>query len=144
MLLLTGVLLLLTEFIKPKEKELNLFSIIVIGIAQAIAIMPGISRSGATISTAVILGINRTEAARFSFLMVVPLILGKMTKDLMDSKLVMETESILPMGLGFIAAFITGLIACTWMIRLVKNSKLWYFAIYCFVIGIAALTISFI
>lgn len=144
MLLITGVLLLLTEFINTKEKELSLFSIITIGIAQAIAIMPGISRSGATISTAVILGINRTEAARFSFLMVVPLILGKMAKDLMDSKLVMESESILPMGLGFIASFITGLLACTWMIRLVKNSKLWYFAIYCFVIGITALIISFI
>jgi undecaprenyl-diphosphatase len=144
MLLVTGVLLLITDFIKIKEKELGIFQVIVIGIAQAIAILPGISRSGATISTAVILGISRTEAAKFSFLMVVPLILGKMAKDLMDAKLVMESDSILPLGLGFIAAFITGLLACTWMIRLVKSSKLWYFAIYCFVVGISALIINLI
>ena len=144
MLLLTGVLLLLTDFTKTKEKKLNLFNVIMIGIAQAIAILPGISRSGATISTSVILGISRSEAARFSFLMVVPLILGKMAKDLLDSKMILESDAILPMILGFSSAFVTGLLACTLMIRVVKKSKLWYFSIYCFVVGISALIISII
>ncbi|MEZ4986224.1 MAG: undecaprenyl-diphosphate phosphatase [Saprospiraceae bacterium] len=96
-----------------------------------------ISRSGATISTSVLLGIDRERAARFSFLMVVPLILGKMAKDLMDGDLSAIPNPLL-LAVGFATAFATGLVACTWMIRLVKNSQLKYFAIYCFVIaGIA-------
>ncbi|MCK5896280.1 MAG: undecaprenyl-diphosphate phosphatase [Cocleimonas sp.] len=139
MLLVTGVLLLLADKAKRTEKNVSFKSAIIIGISQAIAILPGISRSGATISTAVLLGIDREKAARFSFLMVVPLILGKMSKDALSGDLAVSSSSITPLALGFIAAFITGLFACTWMIALVKKSKLSWFAIYCFIVGIATL-----
>src|SRR5690606_12719930 len=106
---------------------------IIIGIAQAIAILPGISRSGATIGTSVLLGIDRERAARFSFLMVVPLIFGKMAKDMMspEFKEVMaggseSTVSFFALSVGFVAAFFTGIFACKWMISLVKKSKLSY------------------
>lgn len=138
MLLITGFLLLLADRAKRTEKKVTFMSAIIIGISQAIAILPGISRSGATISTAVLLGIDREKAARFSFLMVVPLILGKMSKDALSGELVMS-GSMMPLAIGFIAAFITGLFACTWMIALVKKSKLSWFAIYCFVVGTGAL-----
>ncbi|HAW52650.1 MAG TPA: UDP-diphosphatase, partial [Flavobacteriales bacterium] len=136
MLILTGILLLITDFRPAKDKPLSFVNTLLIGIAQAIAILPGISRSGATISTAVLLGVNRTDAARFSFLMVVPLILGKMAKDLMDAKLNVSSDLLIPLVLGFFASFIVGLFACNWMIRLVKNSKLRYFAYYCFAVGV--------
>jgi undecaprenyl-diphosphatase len=108
---------------------------ILVGISQAIAILPGISRSGATISTAVLLGIDKEKAARFSFLMVVPLIFGKMAKDILSGDIQYETTTFIPLLIGFIFAFITGLVACKWMIKLVKNSQLKYFAYYCFAIG---------
>ena len=112
---------------------------ILIGISQAIAILPGISRSGATISTAVLLGIDREKSARFSFLMVVPLIFGKMAKDLMSDDFSTANIDILPLGIGFITALVTGLVACTWMISLVKKAKLKYFSFYCFAVGLAAI-----
>ena len=114
---------------------------LIIGIAQAIAILPGISRSGATISTSVILGIDREKAARFSFLMVVPLIFGKITKDILSGDMVSESAALIPLIAGFLAAFITGLIACKWMISLVKKSQLKYFSYYCFTIGILAIVL---
>ena len=113
----------------------------IIGISQAIAILPGISRSGATISTSVLLGIDRERAARFSFLMVVPLIFGKIAKDLLSGDLSYSDGQLVPILAGFVAAFLTGLVACTWMIQLVKSSKLSYFSIYCFIVG--ALAISY-
>ncbi|MDX1472496.1 MAG: undecaprenyl-diphosphate phosphatase, partial [Flavobacteriaceae bacterium] len=115
---------------------------LIIGIAQAIAILPGISRSGATISTSVLLGNDKTRAARFSFLMVVPLIFGKIAKDILSGDLSAENSNTIVLGAGFLAAFIAGLVACTWMIRLVKNSKLTYFAIYCAVVGLIAIGFS--
>lgn len=143
MLLVTGGLLFLADKAKTTEKGVSYFSSLLIGISQAIAIMPGISRSGATISTSVLLGIDRTKATRFSFLMVVPLILGKMAKDLLSSDFVVSSDMVIPTAVGFIAAFFTGLLACTWMIKLVKKSKLTYFAIYCFLVGITAIFFSF-
>jgi undecaprenyl-diphosphatase len=103
----------------------------VAGLAQAVAILPGISRSGATISTAVLLGVDREKSARFSFLMVVPLILGKMAKDLLDGDFV-GSASLPELGVGFVAAFFTGIAACVWMIKLVKKAELKWFAYYCF------------
>ena len=111
----------------------------VVGISQAIAMLPGISRSGATISTSVLLGVDKTKAARFSFLMVVPLIFGKIAKDLMSGDLNFDGGNNIAMGAGFIAAFVAGLAACTWMIQLVKKSKLSYFAIYCLIVGLIAI-----
>ncbi|MCK5169836.1 MAG: undecaprenyl-diphosphate phosphatase [Bacteroidales bacterium] len=115
---------------------------LIVGVSHAIAIMPGISRSGATISTSVLLGIDRTKATRFSFLMVVPLILGKMAQDLLSSDFTLSSDMVIPTTIGFIAAFLTGLLACSLMIKLVKNSKLTYFALYCFVVGIVAIIYS--
>jgi undecaprenyl-diphosphatase len=139
MLLITGGFLFLADKAKTTEKGVSMFNALIIGIAQAIAIMPGISRSGATISTSVLLGIDRTKAARFSFLMVVPLILAKMGKDILGGEIAYESSTLIPMSVGFIAALLTGILACTWMIKLVKNSKLTYFAIYCFVVGLIAI-----
>jgi len=136
MLILTGALLFLADKAKPSEKKISFSSSLIVGIAQAIAIVPGISRSGATISTAVILGIDKENAAKFSFLMVVPLIIGKVIKDITSAETIVNNESIFPLIIGFVFAFITGMIACKWMIKLVKNSKLKYFSIYCFLVGI--------
>jgi undecaprenyl-diphosphatase len=144
MLLVTAVLLLFADKAKNTEKKVGIKEAIIIGISQAIAILPGISRSGATISTSVLLGIDREKAARFSFLMVVPLILGKMAKDVLDGAFDSIDGSIMNYGVGFIAAFVTGIFACTWMIKLVKKSKLSYFAYYCLIIGVAAIVYSLI
>jgi undecaprenyl-diphosphatase len=138
MLVVTGLLLFLADRAKTTGKEVGWSHALIIGIAQAIAIIPGISRSGATISTSVLLGIDREKAARFSFLMVVPLILGKIAKDILDGDFA-ETPNLIPLLIGFTAAFITGLFACQWMIKLVKNSQLSYFAIYCFIIATIAI-----
>lgn len=144
MLLVTGGLLFLADKTKNTTQEVSFFHSIIIGISQAIAILPGISRSGATIGTSVLLGIDREKAARFSFLMVVPLIFGKIAKDLLSDKFIIEGLDITALSVGFVAAFITGLFACTWMISLVKKSKLVYFSFYCFAVGIAAIIWSFV
>ncbi|WP_306641215.1 undecaprenyl-diphosphate phosphatase [Sanyastnella coralliicola] len=138
MLGVTGLLLFLADRAKSTEKSVGLLDAVVIGLAQAIAILPGISRSGATVSTSVLLGIDREKSARFSFLMVVPLILGKMAKDILDG--VQFTGDAFGVYVaGFIAAFIAGLLACQWMIALVKRSQLKYFSYYCFIVGAIAL-----
>tara|TARA_B110000902_G_scaffold65696_1_gene77998 strand:- start:1652 stop:2446 length:795 start_codon:yes stop_codon:yes gene_type:complete len=139
MLLVTALLLLLADKAKNTQKEVSFSNSLLIGVSQAIAMLPGISRSGATISTAVLLGIDKTNAARFSFLMVVPLIFGKIGKDILGGDLAFQSSEIIPIAAGFIAAFIAGLFACKWMIALVKRSKLSYFALYCAVVGIGAI-----
>jgi undecaprenyl-diphosphatase len=140
MLWLTGVLLLVADRAKNTTKDVGFGHSIVIGMAQAIAILPGISRSGATISTSVILGIDRSKAASFSFLMAVPIILGKVLKDLIDGGLSISDGQTGVLLAGFLAAFITGLFACKWMIKLVKDAKLKYFSYYCFLVGSLAIT----
>ena len=233
MLIVTGGLLFVADRARATEGKVTITKAIIVGIAQAIAILPGVSRSGATIGTSVLLGIDRQRAARFSFLMVIPLILGAMTvktKDYLDLRelnatadekertewIVAELEDDAPyvrnenvvaaiqakerdwadlkkgdtrcdcvknglaeryqanltdagltqaqvdeimkddfakirsfestdltvLGAGFLAAFVTGLFACTWMISLVKRSKLKYFSYYCFAAGIAAIVWS--
>ncbi len=139
MLVVTGLLLFLADRAKRTDKEVTFGYAFIIGISQAIAILPGISRSGATISTSVLLGIDREKAARFSFLMVVPLIFGKMAKDVLGGDISGEIINIMPMVVGFTGAFFSGLLACTWMISLVKNSQLRYFSYYCFVVGFVAI-----
>lgn len=142
MLLVTAVLLFLADKAKDTQKPVSFANAFVIGISQAIAMLPGISRSGATISTSVLLGNDKTKAARFSFLMVVPLILGKIAKDILGGELTYEASNFTPLAIGFIAAFISGLFACTWMISLVKKSKLTYFAVYCAIVGVVAMVYS--
>ncbi|MEZ7856012.1 MAG: undecaprenyl-diphosphate phosphatase [Polaribacter sp.] len=139
MLLLTALLLLLADKAKNTKKEVSFWNAVLIGISQAIAMLPGISRSGATISTSVLLGVDRTRAAKFSFLMVVPLIFGKIGKDLLSGGLSFQSSEIIPITAGFIAAFLAGLVACKWMISLVKKSKLSYFSIYCAIVGSIAI-----
>lgn len=139
MLLVTALLLLLADKAKNTTKNVTYSNAFIVGISQAIAMLPGISRSGATISTSVLLGVDRTRAARFSFLMVVPLIFGKVAKDILGGEINFESAQIGTMSAGFIAAFIAGLFACNWMIALVKKSKLSYFAMYCAIVGLIAI-----
>jgi undecaprenyl-diphosphatase len=142
MLLLTGLLLFLADTARISEKNIGIKDAILIGISQAIAILPGISRSGATISTSVLLGIDKEKAARFSFLMVVPLIFGKMAKDILSGGIASNDAHFISLLVGFIFAFFTGIFACKWMIKLVRNSQLKYFAYYCFVVGGIVITTS--
>lgn len=144
MLVFTAILLIFADSAKHTDKKVGVVHAIVIGISQAIAILPGISRSGATISTSVLLGIDREKAARFSFLMVVPLILGKMAKDILDGAFQEVSGGLMIYVIGFIAAFITGIFACSWMIKLVKKSQLKYFAFYCLLVGLGAAVYSFL
>ena len=141
MLIITGILLFFADKAKPTNSEISISQSLLVGIAQAIAILPGISRSGATIATSVILGLDKTSSAKFSFLMVVPLIFGKVAKDLLDGNIFSEAINFGPLTLGFFTAFLTGLFACKWMIGIVRSSKLKYFSYYCFII--AAIIIIF-
>ena len=143
MLLITALLLWLADKAKNTGKKVSYSNAFVIGVAQAIAMLPGISRSGATISTSVLLGNDKTKAARFSFLMVVPLIFGKIAKDLLSGELTQSSADFSILAVGFVAAFLAGLVACTWMIALVKKSKLSWFAVYCFVVGLAAIIFAY-
>lgn len=142
MLIVTALLLWLTDMAKRTPKKVSYGNAFVIGVAQAIAILPGISRSGSTIATSVLLGNDKTQAARFSFLMVVPLIFGKIAKDLLDGNVFQSQVDFVSLSIGFLAAFVTGLFACTWMISLVKKSKLKYFSIYCFVVGVLTIVLT--
>lgn len=153
-LLVTSLLLALTHFYVPREKEkISRLDAFIIGIAQACAVLPGLSRSGSTIATGLLLGNSRKNLAQFSFLMVIPPILGEALLDFKHifapsaeylaehggEMAVVPTSSLI---VGFIAAFISGCIACKWMISLVKKCKLIYFAIYCAIVGCIALYCS--
>lgn len=142
MLIVTAALLFLADKAKNTEKKVSFMNAFVIGISQAISMLPGISRSGATISTSVLLGNDKNKAARFSFLMVIPLIFGKIGKDILSGDLSLDSSNFSALGVGFFAAFAAGILACTWMIKLVKNSKLSYFAIYCAIVGIISIVFA--
>ena len=134
-LICTAGLLWLSGRTSRANQPLDYKNAFIIGVAQAVAILPGISRSGSTIATSVLLGINKAQAARFSFLMVLPLILGKVAKDIMDGAFAETTLSPTVAITGIITSFIVGIFACTVMINLVKKSKLDYFAYYCLIVG---------
>jgi undecaprenyl-diphosphatase len=149
MLMVTGFLLAATSFIKAKTKtgKLNFTKAFIIGLAQAFAVVPGISRSGATIATGLIVGVEKKEATRFSFLMVIIPILGASLLQIFD---IIENPSITgntsgaALGVGFITALIFGILACRWMIKIVQKGKLLYFAAYCFIIATVALIVPLI
>jgi len=144
MLLVTATFLYKTDKANPVLKSISLKNAFLIGIIQAFSILPGISRSGATIAMAVFLGIDKNEAARFSFLMVIPLIFGSMSKSVLDLSNT-ETLNFSPiLFVGFISAFFTGIIACKLMIKLVKKSQLKYFGLYCFIVGLLAIAYEII
>ena len=148
MLLVTAALLAFSYFAKPRQKEnISPVHAFVIGIAQACAVMPGLSRSGSTIATGLLLGNKKEKLAQFSFLMVIPPILGEALLDVKDMFQVGVSEAmggISPVSLlvGFLAAFITGCIACKWMVNLVKKGKLVWFAVYCAIVGIIAIVFA--
>ena len=145
MLIITALLLSVTYFAKNRNKNIPYLDAIIIGIAQVFAIIPGISRSGATIATGIILGNNKEKTAKFSFLMVIIPIIGANIKDLMDIDFSAQNSiSLLPLFIGFLAAFFSGLFACKIMLNIVKNNKLIYFAIYCLVIGLIAIAYTLI
>lgn len=145
MLLVTGLLLSLTYYSAPKQGSITWGRAILVGLAQAIAILPGISRSGATISTALLMGVEKEKAARFSFLMVlIPILGGSLLKlmEFIESPAAYEQVSVWVLVMGFLSAFLAGLLACRWMIAVVKKGKLVYFAFYCFAVGTIAIIFS--
>ncbi len=140
MLLLTALLLTFAYYAKPRAKgEISYRDAFLIGCAQAAATMPGLSRSGSTIATGLILGNNKESVANFSFLMVIPVIIGKMLLDMMSGELTQLSVGTLPLVAGFFAAFIVGALACKFMIDMVKRGKLIWFAIYCAIVGMVSI-----
>jgi undecaprenyl-diphosphatase len=145
MLLVTASLLAFSYFAKPRQREqITPWHAFIIGVGQAVAVLPGLSRSGTTIATGLLLGDKKDKLAQFSFLMVIPPVLGEALLDVKDIAEVgfstaMSGVSAGALLIGFIAAFITGCIACKWMINIVKKGKLVWFAIYCAIVGILAI-----
>jgi undecaprenyl-diphosphatase len=150
MLLLTAALLMISYFVKPRrKKELSYRDAFVVGLAQACAVMPGLSRSGTTIATGILLGIEKEKITKFSFLMVIIPVLGEALLDVL--KVLKGDElsafSVMPAGAmicGFVAAFLSGAFACKWMIDIVKRGKLLYFAYYCIALGLFTVVYSLI
>lgn len=141
MLLLTAFLLSFSYYYRPRAKEdIGKSDALIIGVSQAIAVVPGLSRSGATIATGLLLGNKKEHLAQFSFLMVIPPILGEA---LLDTIAIAQGGDVwggiphVSLIAGFVAAFVAGAIACKWMINIVKRGKLIYFAIYCAIVGLA-------
>ncbi len=145
-LLITASLLTFSYFAKPRQKEhISWKDALIIGIAQAIAVLPGVSRSGSTIATGLLLGNKKESLAQFSFLMVIPPILGEALLDVMKAvkgEAVLGGIEALPLTIGFLAAFLSGCVACKWMINIVKRGKLIYFGIYCAVVGVITILAS--
>lgn len=140
MLLVTASLLAFTFYAKNTVNSVNASKSIVIGLAQAVAILPGISRSGSTIATGLLLGIDKEKITKFSFLMVILPIIGANIYSALKGDISMSNSvDILPLVIGFFAAFISGLVACKLMIKIVKRGKLIYFAIYCSIVGVIAI-----
>jgi undecaprenyl-diphosphatase len=139
MLLVTSGLLAVAHFIKKRERNIGYKDAVIIGIAQAIAVIPGISRSGATISTGLVIGNKKDEIARFSFLMVLVPVIGANLLEIFSGEMNLTGVGIITIILGFIAAFISGYFACRWMIALVKRSKLIWFSIYCAIVGLLSI-----
>lgn len=142
LLMINGAMLILSDYLPKRNNPITPLRSFLIGIAQAIAILPGISRSGTTITTSVGLGIDRKEAAHFSFLILVPLLLGKLAKDILDGSLIMEQSKAMPLLVGFVIALFVGILACQWMLKIVQKAKLSYFGYYCLVIGLAAVVVK--
>ena len=149
MLMVTALLLAFSYYAKPRVKEeISKKDAFIIGVAQACAVLPGLSRSGSTIATGLMLGNKKEKMAQFSFLMVIPPILGEALLDGM--KIIkgaaegMTDISLSSLTIGFIAAFVSGCLACKWMINIVKKGKLIYFAIYCAIVGLITLVCSII
>lgn len=146
MLLLTALLLTFSYFAKPRVKEnISWKDALIIGLAQACAVMPGLSRSGSTIATGLMLGNKKEKMAQFSFLMVIPPILGEALLDVIKMAKghnPFGDVSTIALVVGFVAAFVSGCMACKWMINIVKKGKLVYFGIYCAIAGAVTIICS--
>lgn len=150
MLLVTAALLAFSYYAKPRQKEnISRKDAFIIGLAQALAVLPGLSRSGSTIATGLLLGDRKDKLAQFSFLMVIPPILGEALLDVVKimkhgtEAMATSEISASALAVGFVAAFVSGCIACKWMINVVKKGKLIYFAIYCAVVGLITIVSTF-
>jgi undecaprenyl-diphosphatase len=141
--IITAVLLALTLVVRPKERPIGFMDSFIIGIAQAIAILPGISRSGATIATGMMIGNKKSEIAKFSFLMVLIPVIGANLVEIKSGDITTEGTSVLIILTGFITAFISGYLACKWMISLVKKGNMAWFAVYCLLVGAFTLLLGF-
>ena len=141
MLIITGTLLFLTKILKTKNFKISSVHALIIGLSQAFAVIPGISRSGATICTSLFLGNNKSEAAKFSFLIVIPVIFGAILKDVLSGDIFDNEIKISILIIGFISSFLTGVLACKLMLKIVANNNLIYFSFYCFVLGIISIFI---
>jgi undecaprenyl-diphosphatase len=141
--LVTALLLMLTLYIRPKERPIGFIDAFIVGIAQAIAILPGVSRSGATIATGMMLGNRKADIAKFSFLMVLVPIIGANLVEMKSGDFTTEGTSFIVISAGFITAFISGYFACKWMIELVKKGNLFWFAAYCVLVGIFSILLGF-
>ena len=146
MLLATASLLTFSYYARPRQKEkISKRDAFIIGLAQACAVMPGLSRSGSTIATGLILGNKKEKLAQFSFLMVIPPILGEALLDTLKAVKgvdVFGDIGAMPLVIGFFAAFLSGCLACKWMINIVKKGKLIYFGIYCAIVGAVTIVCS--
>ena len=148
-LLVTATLLAFSYFAKPRQREeISPLHAFIIGIAQAVAVLPGLSRSGSTISTGLLLGNKKEKLAQFSFLMVIPPILGEALLDVKDMlevgvETTMAGLPTVSLIVGFIAAFVSGCLACKWMINIVKKGKLIWFAVYCAIVGLLAIVLPY-
>lgn len=145
-LLITALLLVFSYYAKPRQKDkISWKDALIIGVAQAIAVLPGLSRSGSTIATGLLLGNKKESLAQFSFLMVIPPILGEALLDILKAvkgENVIGSIEMLPLVVGIVAAFLSGCLACKWMISIVKKGKLIYFGVYCAIIGIITVICS--
>ncbi len=148
MLLVTALLLTFSYYAKPRQREnISLWHAFLIGVGQALAVLPGLSRSGTTIATGLLLGNKKEQMAQFSFLMVIPPILGEALLDLLkglSGKEPLGDIETLPMVIGFVAAFVSGCLACKWMINIVKKGKLVYFGIYCAIAGLLTIILPYV
>lgn len=140
--IITAAILLLPSFIKPKERPIGYVDSFIIGIAQAIAVLPAISRSGATIATGLMLGNKKSDIAKFSFLMVLIPIVGANMAELKSGDFSAEGTSVMVILIGFIIAFISGYFACKWMINIVKKGNLAWFAVYCVLVGVFSILLG--
>ena len=149
-LMITALLLAFSYWAKPRQREnISPLHAFIIGIAQALAVLPGLSRSGSTIATGLLLGNKKERLAQFSFLMVIPPILGEALLDVKDMAEMGVSQAMaglptLSLAVGFLAAFICGYLACKWMINIVKKGKLIWFAVYCAIVGTATVILNFV
>ncbi len=142
MLIVTALLLFITSKVKSGTKSVTYASAFIIGIAQTIAILPGISRSGSTIATGLLLGVSKQDITKFSFLMVLAPIIGANLMAMFSAESSAVSTEVMPLVIGFFTAFISGFMACKWMIKIVKKGKLSYFAAYCFVVGLITIWLA--